>query len=120
MKVIIANNNNNNKNSNNSTSCVGYLQSSEGGESGVLSPAGAGLCKNCLSASGQFKTKIKTKQNKKHIYILVYSWGGTVQKGEHHHYPQNGYCVCMHLLVVNSLNRTYAIYNECRQQLYFS
>ena len=58
MKVIIANNNNNNKNSNNSTSCVGYLQSSEGGESGVLSPAGAGLCKNCLSASGQFKTKI--------------------------------------------------------------
>lgn len=52
--------------------------------------------------------------------MLVYSWGGTVQKGEHHHYPQNGYCVCMHLLVVNSLNRTYAIYNECRQQLYFS
>lgn len=109
MKVIIANNNNNNKNSNSSTSCVGYLQSSEEGESGVLSPAGAGLCKNCLSASGQFKTK-----------MLVYSWGGTVQMGEHHHYPQNGYCVCMHLLVVNSLNRTYAIYNECRQQLYFT
>lgn len=39
MKVIIANNNNNNKNSNSSTSCVGYLQSSEGGESGVLSTA---------------------------------------------------------------------------------
>src|SRR4029434_5291438 len=73
MKVIIANNNNNTKS---------YLQSSEGGESGVLSPAGAGLCNKCLSASGQFKTKIKTKQNKKHIYILVYSWGGTVQKGE--------------------------------------
>src|SRR4029434_800270 len=31
IKVIIANNNNNNKNSNSSTSCVGYLQSSEGG-----------------------------------------------------------------------------------------
>ena len=39
IKVIIANNNNNNKNSNSSTSCVGYLQSSEGGESGVLSTA---------------------------------------------------------------------------------
>src|SRR4029434_7225261 len=81
----------------------------------IRRPFYSGLCKNCLSASGQFKTKI----NKKHIYILVYSWGGSVQKGEHHHYPQNGYCVCMHLLVVNSLNRTYAIYNECRQQLYF-
>ena len=92
MKVIIANNNNNTKNSNNSTSCVGYLQSSEGGESGVLSPAGAGLCKNCLSASGQFKTKIKNENKTKNIYILVYSWEGTVQKGEHH-YPQNGYCV---------------------------
>src|SRR4029434_5727350 len=79
MKVIIANNNNNTKNSNNRTSCVGYLQSSEGGESVVLSPAGAGLCKKCLSASGQFKTKIN---------ILVYSWGGTVQKHVHHHYPQ--------------------------------
>ena len=72
MKVIIANNNNNNnKNSNNSTSCVGYLQSSEGGESGVLSPAGAGLCKKCLSASGQFKTKIKTKQNKKNTQQTI-------------------------------------------------
>src|SRR4029434_10242585 len=80
MKVIIANNNNNNKNSNSSTSCVGYLQSLEGGESGVLSTAAS--AKKCLSASGQFKTKIKTKQNNTHIYILVYSWGGTVQKGE--------------------------------------
>ena len=71
MKVIIANNNNNNKNSNSSTSCVGYLQSSEGGESGVLSPAGAGLCKNCLSASSQFKTKIKTKQNT-HIHFSIF------------------------------------------------
>ena len=72
MKVIIANNNNNNnKNSNNSTSCVGYLQSSEGGESGVLSPAGAGLCKNCLSASGQFKTKIKNEnKTKQKTYIF--------------------------------------------------
>ena len=69
MKVIIANNKN--KNSNNSTSCVGYLQSSEGGESGVLSPAGAGLCKNCLSASSQFKTKIKTKQNT-HIHFSIF------------------------------------------------
>src|SRR4029434_6723068 len=73
MKVIIANNNNNNKNSNSSTSCVGYLQSSEGGESGVLSPAGAGLCKKCLSASGQLKNKNKNKTKQKtHIHFSTF------------------------------------------------
>ena len=47
------------------------VQATYRGESGVLSPAGAGLCKNCLSASGQFKTKIKNEnKTKQKTYIF--------------------------------------------------
>ena len=42
------------KNSNNSTSCIKFRDSEHEG-SGVFSPAGAGLCKYCLSASVPLK-----------------------------------------------------------------
>ena len=42
------------KNSNNSTSCIKFRDGEHEG-SGVFSPAGAGLCKYCLSASVPLK-----------------------------------------------------------------